>query len=259
MKFGSFFGSLINESAIYPSHENFVNSAKEGIRLIEQAGLQNSKVIWRGMSYPSPAPVITMVNDRDTRFRGSQKPVSKVVIDKLKITNLTFATKDRQHASFFGTLNAMLPLKPYVSFQSREVYDLAYMEDAAKKYDGHGGASWSDKDIERLVKSSRIQELYKTYSFKVNNIVDVSDKNEILFDIKKYMLVNVGHLVRQAKDRYAKYAKYTDPAQVVTYKDVIDVLQGFIDWQARLEWVKQHPDWLEKKQKEEEAKWSKTK
>ena len=189
------------EKIQYPNSDDFIKISKEAISQIKKLKFDNVDIFWRGFKIKKiAAPVLRISgDDRQSDFRGGSLEGPNAMIKILGIKNPAFARQD-QTVSVFGSPMVMVPIKPFDSWQSPLVDDLADLS--------------NEKDLEKIS---------KTYKNTTKNL-----GKETIFDIKKYLLVNINQLL------FTMGRKFGDIKGLKKYKDVITLLEDYINYINKL-------------------------
>ena len=160
--------------------------------------MANQKVIWRGMT--GGTAYAKVINDRGG-FYGAIAPEARQMMKLLKIKNPSFGTLSQGYTTLFGTLKAMIPIKPYRALQSETIKDLVSSYFIA-----------SDLEAQSYLERMDLEH------------------SEIIFDIKEYYLIDLSHALRQLwdPDDFAEHRIYPMINKAIkgikTYQDIIDIL-----------------------------------
>ena len=191
----------LKEDIKYPSHDNLDEYVSLAIEAIKD--MADNQVVWRGFNAGKhPAKVIIVDNSDRKQFRGqilaSGSNIVKDILSKLGVKNPVFASHSISKVKFFGEPCIMLPFptETFNTYQSPVVEDLAHLQDESPKSLGIGS---SNTIIEKLDKKSYEDTLNKIVA-SYKQTLDL-DKNEIIFDINKYIIIRASFILLKVDRR----------------------------------------------------------
>lgn len=178
--------------------------------------MKNTPIIWRGFKSKNKLGQIKIItNDGRGGFRGKIFPSAEKIIKGLKIKNVAFGTYLSMSARFFGLLYIMIPIRPFVAYQSNELKDIA----GIPRLLGLRVEKIPDNEIKKIIKS--YEKVLAKYPY-----------SEVIFDIKKYYLISVDSILNLTKRN--KFRKIKSINDLKTY---VDVKKLVLDYKNQIEYL----------------------